>query len=100
MGFLSKVESIVNIANTATNIASTIKTNDLLSGINLGSININNIDGIQSKIESTINSTVSGLTSQIESSVDMSQIESIANSISISDFDIPGIEGLEGIKFM
>lgn len=99
MGFLSKIESIVNIADKATDVASKIKANDLLSGIDLGSININNIDGIQGKVEGTINSTVGNLTSQIEGMIDVSQIESIANSISISDFDIPGIEGLEGISF-
>lgn len=99
MSFLSKVESIVNIANTATDIASKVKANDLLSGINFGSVNINNIDGIQNQIEGKINSAVSGMTSQVEGMVDVSQIESIANSISISDFDIPGLEGLEGINF-
>lgn len=99
MSFLSKVESIVNIANTATDIASKVKANDLLSGINFGSVNVNNIDGIQNQIESKINSAVSGMTSQVEGLVDVSQIESVANSISISDFDIPGLEGLEGINF-
>lgn len=99
MGFLNKIESIVNIANTATDIATKIKANDLLSGINLSNVNINNIDGIQSQIEGVINRKVNELTSNIENSVDMSQIESIANSIDLSDFDIPGIEGLEGITF-
>ena len=99
MGFLNKIESIVNIANTATDIATKIKANDLLSGINLGNVNINNIDGIQSQIEGVINRKVNELTSNIENSVDMSQVESIANSIDLSDFDIPGIEGLEGITF-
>lgn len=99
MGFLDKIEKVVNIASTATDIATKVKANDLLSGVNLGNVNINNISSIQSTIENTVNQKVNEMTNQIQSSIDVGEIESIANSIDISDFDIPAIPGLEGITF-
>lgn len=99
MAFLDKVSKMMDIANKAVDIGAKIKANDLLSGINLGNVNPTNIGSIQSQIEGTINSKVSELTSQIEGSINVGDIESIANSISLSDFEIPQIPGLEGITF-
>lgn len=102
MSFLDKIEKMVNIANTAVDIGTKIKGNDLLSGINLGNVDINNMGSIQSSIESAINNKVNELTNGITSSIDVGQIENMANSISLNDFDIPmpDIPGLEGISFM
>lgn len=100
MGFIDKIYKISRTTDHISSIAKNINAGDLLSGVNLSNINFDSIDGIKNQIESTITGKVSDMTSQIQNSIDVSEIESIANGLSLSDFDIPGLEGLEGINFM
>ena len=99
MGFLDKIDKMVDVATKAVDLGNKINASDLLSGINLNNANVNNMTSIQSTIESVINNKVNELTSGVLDSIDTSQIESMANSIDLSDFDID-LSGIEGINFM
>lgn len=91
MGVLSSIESIVNIANTATNMASTInqlQSGGLLKGINLNNITPSEINGIANQITTNCQSSATMLTSGLDSYVNVSDIENLAKNIKPEDVGI------------
>lgn len=116
MGLLGKIESIVNIANTATSIASTVnqmQSGGLLKGINLSNITPSEIGGIANQITSNCQSSASMLTSGLDGYINVGDIENLAKNIKPEDVgidtneifkelnDVPGFDPsmLNGIEF-
>lgn len=94
MGLIDKIYKITRSVDNITSIASNLEGSNLLKGINLESLDFNNLGSIGSSIQSSLNSVTSDLTSGISNVIDVNEIQNLASSISPSDvgLDLSNIE--------
>lgn len=88
MSILNKIEKVVNTVSTVNRIKSTLDSSGLLSGINLNNIDINNLGGIGSSLQSNIEKQSSSMMEEVMGSIDISSIENITSSITPQELGI------------
>ena len=114
MGLIDKIYKVAKTADLVTSITSKLGGggSNILSGLNLGSFDINNLGSAGGNIQSMIDGMTSDITSGLDNAVDVNEIQNIASSIKpedvgldLSNIDtgIPGLDlnslGLGGLNF-